>query len=484
MNQSRRRFLKLTGQVSLAVASVGVGPWAVGSARGETRKASRKPNIVLILADDMGIDSVSALNDKCGIPTPHLNALLKQGMNFTDAHSGSAVCTPTRYGILTGRYCWRSRLKRGVLWGYSPHLIEDDRMTVSSLLKQSGYNTACVGKWHLGMDMPTINGKTPEAKNIDWKGTIKNGPMANGFNYFYGISASLDMHPYIYIENDRFVGECTTQKAFFRKGPAHKDFEAIKVLPEISRKAVDFINKQAPDKPFFVYMPLTSPHTPIVPSKKFQGKSGISKYADFLMETDWCVGQVVKALKDSGAADNTLLIFTTDNGTSPRCDFAGLRKKNTDLQNHWRGMKADAFEGGHRVPFIVRWPGHIKPGTKSDQTISLVDIMATCADAAEIKLPETAAEDSVSLMPVLKGQELKKPLHKAVICHSASGVFVVRNGKWKLQYSAGSGGWSDPQDPVARKQGLPKWQLYDLSADPKETNNLINDHPEIVKSLT
>ncbi|MFT5473208.1 MAG: arylsulfatase A, partial [Kiritimatiellia bacterium] len=237
-------------------------------------------------------------------------------------------------------------------------------------------------------------------------------------------------------------------------------------------------------KPFFLYFPLTSPHTPIAPSKAFQGKSEINRYADLLMQTDWCVGQIMKALQDQGIADNTLLIFTSDNGTSPKCNFNQLREKETDLQNHWRGMKADAFEGGHRVPFIVRWPGHIKPGSKSDQTISLVDIMATCADAVGVRLPDTSAEDSVSLMPALNEEDTNVPLHEAVICHSVSGVFVVRKGKWKLQYSAGSGGWSDPKDGAALKQGFPKRQLYDLSVDPKETNNLVTDHPETVKDLT
>ena len=257
------------------------------------------------------------------------------------------------------------------------------------------------------------------------------------------------------------------------------------VLPRITEKSVEYIHQHAGgDKPFFLYFPLTSPHTPIAPSKAFQAKSGISRYADLLMETDWCVGQVMKALEDKGIADNTLVIFTADNGTSPKSDFDELRQKKTNLQNHWRGMKADAFEGGHRAPFIVRWPGHVEPGSRSEQTISLVDIMATCAEAVGVTLADTAAEDSVSLMPALKGEDMKIPLHKAVICHSVAGVFVIRKGKWKLQYSAGSGGWSDPNDRAALKQGLPKWQLYDLTIDPRETNNLIKSYPEVVKDLT
>jgi arylsulfatase A len=269
------------------------------------------------------------------------------------------------------------------------------------------------------------------------------------------------------------------------KGVGIKDWDLEAVLPAITKKCVEYVDKSAKKRePFFLYFPMTSPHTPIAPSKSFQGKSGISKYADFLIETDWCVGQVLKALDDNGVADNTLVIFTTDNGTSRECDFEGLREKHTDLQHHWRGMKADAFEGGHRVPFIVRWPGQIKPGTKSDQTISLVDIMATCADVIGVSLPDTAGEDSVSLLPVLRGEKNNGSLHEAVICHSVSGVFVVRKNSWKLQFSAGSGGWSQPKDNIAAEQGLPKWQLYNLDHDPKETSNLINDFPAVVDELT
>jgi arylsulfatase A len=477
---TRRDFLKLAGVAGVAVSTTGVA-WSA--------RAKGKPNIVLILADDMGIDSVSALNDKCGIPTPHLNALLKQGMHFSDAHSGSAVCSPTRYGVLTGRYSWRSSLKRGIVGKWKPPLIEKDRLTLPQMLKNTGYNTACIGKWHLGWNWPKKGGGfTTNLKDIDFSKTTQGGPIGRGFDYYFGDDVP-NWPPFVWIENGKPQGIPDTQLSFpshyhSNNGIGVKGWKLEAVLPKITEKSVEYINRNAgKKKPFFLFFPMTSPHSPIAPAKEFQGKSGINAYADFLMETDWCVGQVMKALADSGTADNTLVIFTTDNGTSPICKFDELRAKNTDLQNHWRGMKADAFEGGHRVPFIVRWPGRIKAGAKSDQIISLVDIMATCADAAGVKLPESAAEDSVSLMETLKGQTVKGPLHEAVICHSASGVFVVRKGKWKLQFSAGSGGWSNPKDRTATKQGLPKWQLYDLSGDPKETKNLINNHPEMVKEL-
>ena len=470
--------------VGIAVLAAMMTHLAFGAAKTET------PNIILILADDMGIDSIQALNEKSGIPTPHLDRLLTQGIHFTDAHSGSAVCTPTRYGVLTGRYAWRSRLKKGIVREWERPLIETDRLTLPGMLKKKGYNTACIGKWHLGWNWPKKGGGfTEKLKEIDFSRKIEGGPVGCGFDYYFGDDVP-NWQPFVWIENGRMLAVPNKRLSFAShyhsgKGIGVEGWDLEAVLPKITEKSVKYINQQAgTNQPFFLYFSMTSPHTPIAPSKPFQGKSGISRYADFLMETDWCVGQIMKALKDRGIADNTLLIFTADNGTSPKCNFTELREKRTDLQNHWRGMKADAFEGGHRVPFIVRWPGHIKPGSKSNQTISLVDIMATSADAVGLTLSDSAAEDSVSLMPVLKGEDTATPLHEAVICHSISGVFVVRKGKWKLQYSAGSGGWSLPKDKDAKKKGLPTWQLYDLSSDPKETNNLINGHHEIVKDLT
>jgi len=478
---TRRHFMKQAAMAGIAAAV----PALAFSAQ---RKS--KPNIVLILADDMGIDSVAALNEKCGIPTPHLDRLLTQGMHFTDAHSGSAVCSPTRYGVLTGRYSWRSRLKRGIVGQWERPLIEDDRLTLPGMLKQEGYNTACIGKWHLGWHWPKKDGGyTNKLKEIDFSKPTGGGPCTAGFDHYFGDDVP-NWPPFVWIGDDTTQGIPNTQLTFEKhyysnNGIGVQGWTPEHVLPKITDRCVEHINTNAGKKePFFLYFPMTSPHTPIAPSKAFLGKSGISPYADLLMQTDWCVGQVLEALEVNGVADNTLVIFTTDNGTSPKCDFDQLRENKTDLQNHWRGMKADGYEGGHRVPFIVRWPGKIKPGTKSDQTISLVDIMATCAEAAGVTLPDIAAEDSVNLMPILKGAKVKGPLHEAVICHSAAGVFVVRKGPWKLQFSAGSGGWSLPKDNEALKQGLAKWQLYNLSIDPKETKNLLNDYPEKVKELT
>ncbi|SHK18718.1 Arylsulfatase A [Rubritalea squalenifaciens DSM 18772] len=452
-------------------------------------QAAEKPNIIVILADDMGVDSVAELNEKLGIKTPHLDKMVKGGISFGDAHSGSAVCTPTRYGVLTGRYAWRSRLKSGIVGKWERPLIEEGRLTLPGMLKEQGYDTACIGKWHLGWNWPKKGGGyTQKQGEIDFTGTIEGGAMGCGFDYYFGDDVP-NWPPFVWIENGKMSGVPDTNLKFAahygsNNGIGLKGWKLEDVLPEITRRSVKYIDEKAKtDDPFFLYFPMTSPHTPIAPSEQFKGKSGISAYADFLMETDWCVGQVLEAVERNGISENTLVIFTTDNGTSPKAKFEELREKGVELQEHWRGYKADAFEGGHRVPFIAVWPGVIKPGAKSEQTISLVDIMATCADATDYKLPETAAEDSVSLLEVFKDPSVTKPLHEAVICHSITGQFVVRKGRWKILFCPGSGGWSAPKDAQAKKQGLPDWQLYDLVKDPKEINNLVNTNPEVVAEL-
>ncbi len=466
-----------------------------------------KPNIIFILADDWGLGDVKTYGgDRCKIDTPHMDRLAAKGMKFTDAHSSSAVCTPTRYSVLTGRYNWRSRLKKGVLRGGSPPLIEDGRETVASMLKQNGYATAMIGKWHLGMELPTTDGKAAleRGENVDWKGKIENGPVAVGFDYFWGISASLDMPPYIWIENDRFVGECTTTKAFSRKGPAHADFEAVDVLPTLTEKAVEFVSAQAKTKqPFFLYIPLNSPHTPIVPSEKFKGKSALGPYGDFVMETDWSVGEVVKAVEQAGIAGNTLIIVTADNGCSPaakknctnpdQLKFRMDKAVNEDPDAHYasdiyRGHKADLYEGGHRVPFLARWDGKVQAGAVSDDPVCLVDLFATCAEIVGAEVADTAAEDSVSILPVLTGKATA-PVREAVVHHSINGSFAIRQGKWKLVFCPGSGGWSIPRgrgvsgDPS--KLADHEWvQLFDLEVDPAELNNLSGQYPEVVEQLT
>lgn len=440
--------------------------------------AETKPNIVFIFADDMGYGDVQVLNPERGkIPTPHMDKLAGDGMIFTDAHTSSSVCTPSRYSLMTGRYNWRSERQSGVNNGFSKPLIPTSRMTVARLLKDQGYNTAMIGKWHLGMNFPKGDGMN----KVDWKGEIEGGPHDLGFNYYFGISASLDMPPYIYIENDRFVGECTTQKAFKRKGPAHEDFEAIDVLDDLAEKAVGFIQKQEPSQPFFAYIPLPSPHTPIVPTPEWQGKSKLGAYGDFQMQTDAFVGQIVEAIDGAGFSENTLIIVSSDNGCSKAANIKGLEKEGHYPSAQFRGSKADLWDGGHRVPFIVRWPASVKAGSQNDQLICLTDFIATCAELAGSDLPANAGEDSVSFLPALKGKPVEST-RAGVVHHSISGHFAYRQGKWKLLLSKGSGGWTSPTEKQAPK-GSPKAQLYDLEADPGETKNLYETHPEVAARL-
>lgn len=470
---------------------------------GLTALAAEKPNVIFILADDMGYGDVSGLNPQSQIQTPNLDRMIGQGMSFSDAHTSSSVCTPSRYSLLTGRYAWRTRLKTGVLTGYSPHLLAPDRMTVADVFSTAGYDTAGIGKWHLGMDLGTTDGAelamaakrhgTPE--NISWDVPIENGPNANGFDYFYGISASLDMPPYIYIENDAFVGRPTVIKGFNRDGEAHVDFEAIDTLGVITSKTVEYIENHSEQKPFFIYMPLTAPHTPIVPSKNFQGQSALGPYGDFCMEVDWTVGQVLDALEKKGISDNTLVIFTADNGCS-RAAAAERFSKNMNLtpqskgstDHHpsyiFRGSKADLWEGGHRVPFLALWPEGIKAGTKSGEIICLTDFMATAADIAGVVIPVDAGEDSLSFLPALKGGKTDVAMRAGIVNHSIAGRFAIRRGDWKLEFCSGSGGWTAPNDQAATALGLPPTQLYNLKNDPSESANVYDQHPEIVSELT
>ena len=427
------------------------------------------PNIVYILADDLGYGDVHALNPERGkIATPQLDRLAKQGMTFVDAHSGSSVCTPTRYGLLTGRYAWRSRLQSGVLGDYVEPLIAADRLTVPGLLKQHGYHTAIIGKWHLGY---TVEGGEKAAKKKKGSGdgaplgaVTHDGPVTRGFDQFFGFHHARMMKSVF--ENDR-----VTQLV-----------EPVDMLPLLAAKASEHIRERAKTgQPFFLYLPLNSPHTPIVPSKAWQGKSGLGDYADFVMETDWAVGEVLAALNAAGIAENTLVIFTSDNGCSPAAGTPKLEKQGHYASGPHRGYKADIWDGGHRVPFFVRWPAKVKAGSKSTQTVCHVDLMATCAELLGVQLPANAGEDSVSLLPALSGAP---DTPRAIVHHSINGGFALREGRWKLCLCPGSGGWGKPGDAEAAKTGLPETQLYDLSTDIAETKNLTAEHPEIVTKLT
>jgi arylsulfatase A-like enzyme len=468
--------------------------------------AASRPNIIYVLCDDLGYGDVRYLNPDGKIATPQLDRLASQGIVFTDAHSGSAVCSPTRYGIITGRYCWRSPLQTHVLGGLSPRLIEPGRFTVADMLKQHGYHTACVGKWHLGMNWVRIPGKPIEELgiekqdqvwNVDYSKPITKGPNSVGFDYYYGISASADMVPYTFIENDHVTVLPTVEKQFdlvagrpgrkLRIGPAAPGFTIEGILPRLTSKAIEYVTSRAEaakrGEPFFLYLPLASPHAPIAPSAAWQGKSGINPYADFVMETDDGIGQLMQTLDKLGLADNTLVIVTSDNGCSPVANFEELLANGHNPSYIFRGEKADIYDGGHRVPFIVRWPGKVEPGRRSDHLQCHTDFMATCAEILGVKLPATAAEDSISFLGSLLSSDAKAE-RDVIVHHSINGAFAIRKGPWKLEFCPGSGGWSKPRPGINDTSNLPLVQLYNMQHDIGEQDNTQGEQSPIVAELT
>ena len=492
----RRDFLKQMAVVSGAALSrpfCGAMGFKPAPDAIQPPKGKRFPNIVFILADDMGYGDVGCLNPDSKIPTPYLDALAAEGMRFTDAHSPSAICTPTRYGLLTGRYCWRSRLKRGAVDGYDALLIERGRQTVASILRKKGYRTGCVGKWHLG-----LTDQTP----IDYSKPLRPGPNEVGFDYWFGMPASLDMPPYCYIENGILTEPLTATlegdaiPRFYRSGETSPGFDFDAVLPTITEKACWFIDdhmSRHADTPFFLYFPLAAPHTPWLPLEQNHQRSSAGVYGDFVTLVDDCVGQVMARIEQLGIKDNTLFIFTADNGAlihgvGDIIDAIGNHNNGVSDSSQYnfghrssylfRGQKSDIWDGGTHVPFIARWPRVVQPGSHSDETISLVDLTATCADIVGYPLPPDTAEDSHSLLAVLEGARLTEPIRQATITHSVRGEFALRKGRWKFLDCVGSGGWSGNGD------GLPG-QLYNMLADPGETNNLYQrpDHQSIVSEL-
>ena len=483
--------------------------------------ADKLPNIVYILADDLGFGDVSCYNTESKIETPHIDQLAKQGMRFTDAHTPSAVCTPTRYGILTGRYCWRTKMKHRVLDGFDPALIKKDRLTVPALLKQSGYKTACVGKWHLGMQFTDKSGnpvpyipmdrkKSPRPGNdVDYTVPITGGPIHRGFDWYFGISASLNMSPFCYIENDRPViipmiesERIQTEFLSVDKGMRSPDFTISGVMPTLTGQAVRYIEKhsqESAEKPFFLYFPLTAPHLPLVPNDEFRGKSEAGEYGDFVLEVDATVGAITNALERTGQTENTLIIFTSDNGglyhwwTPEEADDLKYYKLNHRAKYvkdrghqgnaHLRGTKADIWEGGHRVPFIASWPAHIPVASTSDELIELTDLIATCAAITSTKLPVGTGEDSRNILPALLGKKTDKPLREYSVHHSLWGHFAIRKGPWKLIPKRGSGGFTRPR-VITPSKNEPIGQLYHLKNDPSETKNVWNNHPQIVQELS
>ncbi len=454
-----------------------------------------RPNMVIILADDFGVGDIQAHYPNNKIPTPHLDRLAREGRSFTDAHSSSAVCSPTRYGLLTGRYNWRTRLQEWVIAAYEPPLIAEKRPTLPGFLQQHGYDTACIGKWHLGWDWPGPQGsRMTEKPNgqafLDWDFTqpIGGGPTHRGFDYYFGVDLP-NLPPFTYIENDRVAtlptakfepdpSEGVVLPNSFAGTPAAPDWRMQDILPEITRRAVRYIqDRSKEERPFFLYFALTSPHEPIVPSKDFQGKSGIAPIADFVMETDWSVGQVIAAIDEAGLADDTLIVFTADNGHSHYTGWEQLVAAGHQPSGPYRGHKGDIWEGGHRVPLIVRWPGHVEPGTSSDQLVCVTDLFATCTEIVGARLPADGAEDSLSFLPALRG---KTHTHgrTTLVSHSNFGEFAYREGPWKLV-------WRSSQPNLEQSRGKPTVpELYRLDSDIGEQDDLSGKHPEVLERMT
>jgi len=466
-----------------------------------------RPNIVIILADDLGYGDVQCYNPGRGkISTPHLNRLAEQGMRFTDAHSSSGVCSPSRYTLLSGRYHWRTRLQSGIVTYLEDPLIAPDRLTIAGLAKQHGYHTACIGKWHLGWEwgipaedrelfhpgrrnFPEVTDRHRAAWRERYARPIPGGPITRGFDEYFGTDVP-NWPPYAFIENDRTVGIPTEflPKRLFRNhlasmpGPALEGWQLEGVLPALADRAIDYIERRTnTGEPFLLYMPLTSPHTPLAVNEAWRGKSGLdSPVADFIMETDAAVGRVLKAIDDSGAADNTLVIFTSDNGFAPYVGAKHLEEQGHYPSGPLRGYKGDAWEGGHRVAFIVRWPGIVQAGTTCDKLVHQADVMATVASVFGAELPDDAGEDSFDLLPLLKGDN--QPVREHAVSQGAHGLFALRRGDWKMIFGpGGGGGWSKLS--ATPSDGHPA-QLYHLGDDLGETRNLYASHPQIVEQMT
>jgi len=496
---SRRTFLSQ----ALCALSAATLPRGLGA------QSAARPNIIVILADDMGFGDLACQNPESKIPTPHLDRLASEGMRFTDAHSPSAVCTPTRYGLLTGRYAWRTELKQAVLWPWDGPLLDDKVPTLPGMLREAGYSTACIGKWHLGWDWPTtdgssINDTVPKGESmrgardsfhekVDFTQPIGGGPTAHGFDYYFGDDVP-NFAPYCYIENNRVTEIPTVPKPeemFGTPGPKVEGWDLRDVMPRITDKAVAYIQSEGgqtrfgkkPDAPFFLYFSLTAPHTPIAPSDEFIGKSGAHRYGDWVHQVDWTVGQVMRALEETGQAENTLVLFTSDNGSPARDgeDMSGAVGSVLEYGHNpsgiFRGIKADIWEGGHRVPFLVRWPGQIPAGTVSDALVDITDLKATFAAASGATLRAGASIDGFNQLAAFTDPGAPSA-RAALVHHSIDGAFALRVDRWKFIDHPGSGGWS-PFD----EENAPTGQLYDMDSDPSESRNLHEDMPGLVAEL-
>ena len=454
--------------------------------------ASKLPNIVILYADDMGVADVSYGNPKAKIQTPHLDRLAAQGMNFTDGHSSSGICTPSRFALLTGQHHWRRF--HGIVNAFGQSVFKPEDFTIPKMLKQKGYRTGCFGKWHLGWDFDAIRKPgtrkgDPRAESYDWSKRFPDGPLDHGFDYYFG-DGTINFPPYCWIEGDRFV-TIPTQPVIkskplagggtFRPGPMAEGWNPYDVLPTVTQKTVEWISKQKKDQPFFAYLAFNSPHYPIVPNKKFHGKSKAGYYGDFVIETDTMVGLVLQALKTHGFAKNTLVIFSADNGAENHA-FERLRKFDQWSSGKYRGVKRDLFEGGHRVPMIISWPGIIKPGSISHEVVNQVDLAATFAKAIGYSLGKDEAIDSYNLLPVLQGEKYKSPLRHATVQNTSPKKFALRQGDWVMINTPSGAAQKEVPYYLKHLKIKPfghetKCLLFNLKEDPGQRKNLASAYP-------
>lgn len=480
---------------TLAVTVCGALAAPLIDTRSLSAEANDRPNIVVIYTDDQGYGDASCLNSEAKFETPNLDRLAREGMTFTDAHSSDTVCTPSRYGLLTGRYSWRTELKRGVFGAEKECLIKPGRLTIASMLKQSGYRTAMVGKWHLGMDFPG------DRQDRDWSKPVTDMPLDKGFDYFYGIPASMNYGVLAWFEGryarvpptqytqkkpnqiaisdyrimppyePRLLKPGTTSELGVVRGQLEiaPDFVDAECLTRFTDKAIEWIDDHVSEsgqgKPFFLYLPYTSPHKPVIPIERFRGKTAVGAYGDFVLETDWQVGRLLDTLDRHEIADNTIVVLTSDNG--PETTWRERAKRFGHQSNSiYREGKRSIYEGGHRVPFFVRWPARVAGGSRCDRPVCQTDLLATLADVVGYQLPDSAGEDSVSFQGALHGSPVEST-RPAIIHHSAAGGFAIRQGNWKLVMEH-------------RRQ---QRELYDLSVDPGEAHDVLGDHPQVASEL-
>lgn len=491
-------------KTSTYIASIGLLASSVGmwSCDQEKKHNVEKPNILIIYADDMGYGDISCQNANSKIKTPNIDRMASEGVRFTDGHSSSAICSPSRYALLTGQYHWRRM--HDIVWALDSSAFKKEEFTLPKMLQEQGYTTACLGKWHLGWDWQFSSepknlkrGKYCRPDQLVTDKPINGGPCDQGFDYYFG-DGTINFPPYAWIENDRFVEAPTEELDLhgtkppegsweFRKGPMVKDWNPYEVLPTLTHNVEAYINQQKKGKPFFLYFALPAPHAPIIPNKDFIGKSDAGPYGDFVVQVDDVVGRVMAALKNAGLSENTLVIFSADNGPE-KYAYDRIRNYEHCSMGNLRGLKRDTWEGGHRVPFIVKWPGEIKAGRVCEEVVSQVDILSTLASVSGYKLHENEAVDSYNLLPLLKGEKHQSPFREGTVQNTKKNRYAIRVGDWVLIDSY-TGEHSKSPEWLKKIEGYldyPKDNsglLYNLSEDPEQKNNLFAQYPERVKEM-